>query len=89
MSKAAWIITFIAGVVSAVNGKFLNIAWWAIAFFFVCILAVSLAVALDLVLNYHVAVSIPTLPLQESGLTRHVADHSIPLLRSFPVDCCH
>ena len=61
--QLAWLITFIASIISAVKGSFPNFAWWAIAYLFCVIMGVFVVVGSDATQTYHVAVSNPFLPM--------------------------
>lgn len=52
----AWLITFIASIISAVKGDFPNFAWWAIAYLFCVIVGVFVVVGSDATQTYHVAI---------------------------------
>lgn len=58
VQQLAWLITFIASIISAVRGTFPNFAWWAIAYLFCVIMGVFVVVGSDATHTYHVAVRI-------------------------------
>ena len=66
-SQLAWLITFIASIISAVKGSFPNFAWWAIAYLFCVIMGVLVVVGSDATQTYHVAVSNPFLLMLANG----------------------
>ncbi|KZF23042.1 high osmolarity signaling protein SHO1 [Xylona heveae TC161] len=52
----AWLLAFIASVISDIKLKFPNFGWWAVVYMFFCILGVAIAVASDAIHTYHVAI---------------------------------
>ncbi|KAH6644201.1 high osmolarity signaling protein sho1 [Boeremia exigua] len=52
----AWIIAFVASIISAIRGGFPNFAWWTLVFMFFCIAGVTVTVASDAERTYHVAI---------------------------------
>lgn len=63
LRQLAWLITFIASIISAVKGGFPNFAWWAIAYLFCVIVGVFVVVGSDATHTYHVAVRNPFHPM--------------------------
>lgn len=57
--QIAWLIAFVASVISKIHGQFPNYSWWALVYMFFCIIGVLVTVASDSVFTYHVAVSNP------------------------------
>lgn len=55
--QIAWLIAFVASVISKIHGQFPNYSWWALVYMFFCIIGVLVTVASDSVFTYHVAVS--------------------------------
>lgn len=62
LSQLAWIIAFVASIISAIHGGFPNFAWWTLVFMFFSIVGVTVTVASDAERTYHVAVRPPQLP---------------------------
>ena len=58
LRQLAWLITFIASIISAVRTSFPNFAWWAIAYLFCVIVGVFVVVGSDATHIYRVAVRI-------------------------------
>jgi SHO1 osmosensor len=56
--QLAWVIAFIASIISAIRGGFPNFAWWTLVFMFFCIVGVTVTVASDAERTYHVAVRV-------------------------------
>ncbi|KAH7410150.1 high osmolarity signaling protein SHO1 [Phaeosphaeria sp. MPI-PUGE-AT-0046c] len=59
ISILAWIISFVSSIISATLGddvRFPNYAWWALVFFFFCIIGVTVTVASGVERTYHVAI---------------------------------
>lgn len=54
--KLAWLIAFVASLISDIRSDFPNFAWWAIAYMLCCIVGVLVVVASDSTQTYHVAV---------------------------------
>ncbi|KAI9745363.1 MAG: Transmembrane osmosensor [Candelina submexicana] len=52
----AWLLAFIASVISDVRSPYPNFAWWTIVYLFFCIVGVIIVVASDAVHVYNVAV---------------------------------
>ncbi|KAF2622918.1 high osmolarity signaling protein SHO1 [Macroventuria anomochaeta] len=52
----AWVIAFVASIISALRGGFPNFAWWTLVFMFFCIVGVTVTVASDAERTYHVAI---------------------------------
>lgn len=52
----AWMIAFIASLISDIRSDFPNFAWWAIAYMLCCIVGVLVVVASDSTQTYHVAI---------------------------------
>lgn len=52
----AWLIAFVASLISDIRSDFPNFAWWAIAYMLCCIVGVLVVVASDSTHNYHVAI---------------------------------
>ncbi|KAJ4398173.1 Transmembrane osmosensor [Didymella pomorum] len=52
----AWVIAFVASIISAIRGGFPNFAWWTLVFMFFCIVGVTVTVASDAERTYHVAI---------------------------------
>ena len=57
MIQIAWLIAFVASVISKIHGQYPNYSWWALVYMFFCIIGVLVTVASDSVFTYHVAVS--------------------------------
>ncbi|KAF2015650.1 high osmolarity signaling protein sho1 [Aaosphaeria arxii CBS 175.79] len=53
----AWIIAFVGSIISDIQGKFPNYAWWTIVYMLFCILGVTVTVASDAERTYHVAIT--------------------------------
>ena len=62
LRQLAWLITFIASIISAVRDSFPNFAWWALAYLFCVIMGVFVVVGSDATQTYHVAVRILSHP---------------------------
>ena len=60
LPQLAWLIAFIASIISAVKGTFPNFAWWAIAYLFCVIVGVFVVVGSDATQTYNVAVRTPS-----------------------------
>ena len=56
--QLAWMIAFIASLISDIRSDFPNFAWWAIAYMLCCIVGVLVVVASDSAQTYHVAVRV-------------------------------
>ncbi|KAK4988532.1 Transmembrane osmosensor [Elasticomyces elasticus] len=56
VSIIAWLIAFIASIVSDIHSGFPNFAWWTLVYMFFVIVGVLVAVAADAVFTYHVAI---------------------------------
>jgi len=54
--QLAWLIAFIASVVSKARSEFPNFAWWTLAYYLCCIVGVLIVVGSDSTQTYHVAV---------------------------------
>ncbi|KAI4722309.1 high osmolarity signaling protein sho1 [Aureobasidium sp. EXF-10727] len=52
----AWLIAFVASVISKIHGQYPNYSWWALVYMFFCIIGVLVTVASDSVFTYHVAI---------------------------------
>ncbi|KAI5196167.1 high osmolarity signaling protein sho1 [Aureobasidium subglaciale] len=52
----AWLIAFVASVISKIHGQYPNYSWWALVYMFFCIVGVLVTVASDSVFTYHVAI---------------------------------
>ncbi|KAK5139438.1 Transmembrane osmosensor [Oleoguttula sp. CCFEE 6159] len=52
----AWLIAFIASVISDIRSLFPNFAWWALSYMFCCIVGIVVTIASDSVYTYHVAI---------------------------------
>ncbi|KAF2259397.1 high osmolarity signaling protein sho1 [Lojkania enalia] len=56
ISILAWIIAFVASIISDIRGDFPNFAWWTLVLMLFCILGVAVIVASDSERTYHVAI---------------------------------
>ena len=65
--QLAWIIAFVASIISAIRGGFPNFAWWTLVFMFFCIVGVTVTVASDAERTYHVAVRLNTVLGEKVG----------------------
>ncbi|KAL1296725.1 hypothetical protein AAFC00_000195 [Neodothiora populina] len=52
----AWVIAFVSSIIAQLHSSYPNYSWWAVAYMFFCILGVSITVASDSILTYHVAI---------------------------------
>ncbi|KAH7063217.1 high osmolarity signaling protein sho1 [Macrophomina phaseolina] len=57
ISILAWIIAFVGSIIGALHGDFPNYTWWALVYFFCCIIGVVIVVGSQAEDTYHVAVS--------------------------------
>ncbi|KAF2085469.1 putative high osmolarity signaling protein Sho1 [Saccharata proteae CBS 121410] len=57
ISVLAWIIAFVGSIIGSLHGGFPNYAWWALVYFFCCIIGITITVASDSENTYHVAIS--------------------------------
>jgi len=56
IATLAWVIAFVASIVSQVQSPFPNFAWWAIVYMLFCIVGVFIVVASDTSMTYSVAI---------------------------------
>jgi SHO1 osmosensor len=56
VEQLAWLIAFIASIISDVREVYPNYAWWALVYMFFCIGGVTMIVGADAERTYNVAV---------------------------------
>lgn len=61
VAQLAWIIAFVGSVIGSLHGEFPNYTWWALVYFFCCIVGVIIVVGSESEDTYHVAVRSPRL----------------------------
>lgn len=59
VAQLAWIIAFVGSVIGSLHGEFPNYTWWALVYFFCCIVGVIVVVGSESEDTYHVAVRSP------------------------------
>lgn len=55
-TQLAWIIAFVGSIIGALHGDFPNYTWWALVYYFCCIVGVVIVVGSQAEDTYHVAV---------------------------------
>lgn len=56
VAQLAWIIAFVGSVIGSLHGDFPNYTWWALVYFFCCIVGVIIVVGSQAEDTYQVAV---------------------------------
>lgn len=54
--QAGWLIAFVSSIIASIGQEYPNYSWWALAYMFCCIIGITVAVAMDAVYTYHVAI---------------------------------
>ncbi|KAF2139033.1 uncharacterized protein K452DRAFT_79813 [Aplosporella prunicola CBS 121167] len=57
ISILAWIITLVGSIIGSMHGDYPNYSWWALVYFFFCILGVAATVGSGTEGTYHVSIS--------------------------------
>ncbi|KAH9841190.1 High osmolarity signaling protein SHO1A [Teratosphaeria destructans] len=56
IALCGWLIAFVSSVIVDIQGAYPNYSWWCLAYMFCTILGVAVAVGMDVVPTYHVAI---------------------------------
>ncbi|KAF2770655.1 high osmolarity signaling protein SHO1B [Teratosphaeria nubilosa] len=56
IALCGWLIAFVSSIIADIQGEFPNYSWWCLAYMFCTIIGVAVAVGMDVVPTYHVAI---------------------------------